>query len=70
MVPVEEIRATGYDLNISKYKKKEKPETTYRPSTVILDELKNEEKSFVKCINELRITLGLEKMDPKDFFEE
>ena len=52
-VPIEEIEKNDFDLSISKYKKIEYEEPTYRKPKVILKEMKKTIKEIDKEILEL-----------------
>ena len=54
MVPVDEIRKTGYDLSINKYKKTEYVAVEYPPTEEILDELDRLNTEIEKETKELR----------------
>lgn len=54
LVPVNEIRDTGYDLSINKYKEIEFNEVRYEHPQVILGELEEIEKEIIEGIKELK----------------
>jgi len=56
-VPVSEIREKNYDLSFSKYKEIEKIEKTYRPTSVILNDIRSTYKELgvlIESIDELK----------------
>ena len=57
-VPVEEIRANGYDLSINKYKEIEYTPVEYPSTAELLDKLAELEKEYAVTIKNLRGLLG------------
>lgn len=57
-VPVEEIRANGYDLTINKYKVFEKEVKNHRPSIEIINDLKRNHADINNSLDELIRMLG------------
>lgn len=61
MVPVDEIRSKDYDLSFNKYKRIEKQEVVYRPTSEIFEDLKNTYEEAKELMESLEELLGKEE---------
>ncbi len=58
MVPVDEIKKNDYDLTINKYKEVIREKKVYRSTVEILKDLENAQNEYLKCLEEIKKTLG------------
>ena len=54
LVPVDEIRANGYDLSINKYKEIEKVKVEYEEPAVVLERIQKLTEQVYDAVNEFR----------------